>query len=137
MMIDCTERGRNPHQPIIKGEITQMAKTLTPKEIALEFGVSAKTLRKFLRKDEKAIAAQGGETPGKGGRWAIPATQVKSLQKRFDAWMQAQREEQAKRREQAEQAEQAESPVGDDAPETPEGEETAELLNDEEIAETE
>lgn len=66
--------------------MTQMAQMRTPKDIALEFGVSAKTLRKFLRKDEKAISANGGETPGKGGRWAIPANQVKSLQKRFDAW---------------------------------------------------
>lgn len=118
-MIECTEGEIIPMHRI-KGENGQMARTLTPKEIALEFGVSAKTLRKFLRKDEKAIAANGGETPGKGGRWAIPATQVKSLQKRFDAWMQAQREEQAKRREQAEsdatpeQDDEVELPVEDE-----------------------
>lgn len=128
-MIDCTERGINPHQPVIKGEITQMAKTLTPKEIALELGTSGKTLRKFLRQDEKL----GSLAPGKGGRWAIPATSVKSMQKRFDAWKQAQAEEAAKRREEAASAENAdddaneeegveetestESPVEDEAPE--------------------
>jgi hypothetical protein len=86
-----------------------MAKTLTPKEIASEWDVSAKTLRKFLRKDEKAISAQGGETPGKGGRWAIPATQLNSLKRRFDAWVEAN----AKKPE--------------DAPESDEGAETVEV----------
>lgn len=59
------------------------AKTLTPKEIAQKFATDPKTLRKFLRKDAKN---NGTENPGKGARWAIPATSLKSLQKRFDAW---------------------------------------------------
>lgn len=88
-------------------EILPMAAQMrTPKDIALEFGVSAKTLRKFLRKDEKAISANGGETPGKGGRWAIPASQVKSLQKRFDAWNAA---NQAKKEEKAESPDEVET----------------------------
>ncbi len=59
------------------------ARTLTPKEVALEFGTDARTLRKFLRSDAKA---KGTETPGKGSRWAIPATRMKSMRKGFDAW---------------------------------------------------
>ena len=70
------------------------AKTLTPKEIALEWGVSAKTLRKFLRGDKDHLAAKA---PGKGGRWAIEARSLASAKKRFDAWMIAQAEERAKR----------------------------------------
>lgn len=62
-----------------------MAKTLTPKEIAAEFGTSPKKARKFLRSDASGIA---DIAPGKGGRWAIPANRVKTLQKRFDAWKQ-------------------------------------------------
>lgn len=60
------------------------AKTLTPKEIALEWDISPKTLRKFLRAD---VRSKGEENPGKGKRWEIPATQVKSLKRRFDAWV--------------------------------------------------
>jgi len=62
---------------------SKMAKTLTPKEIALDWGISPKTLRKFLRTEAKAKSV---ETPGKGGRWAIPAGSLKSMRKRFDAW---------------------------------------------------
>lgn len=69
--------------------IPMAAKVLTPKEIALEWGISAKTLRKFLRKDAKVITAVGGTNPGKGGRWSIPASQVKGLRTRFDAWVAA------------------------------------------------
>jgi hypothetical protein len=82
----------------------------TPKDIALEFETTAKTLRKFLRKDEKAISANGGETPGKGGRWAIPASQVKSLQKRFDAWIEANRSKQEDEVEAEEVTETVETP---------------------------
>ena len=60
-----------------------MAKTLTPKEIANEWGVSPKTLRKFLRKD------MGDKAPGKGGRWSIEARSLKGLKTRFDAWVAA------------------------------------------------
>lgn len=63
--------------------IGQMPQTLTPKEVALRFGTSPKKLRKFLRSDAKA---KGAESPGKGSRWAIQASTLKTLQKRFDAW---------------------------------------------------
>lgn len=75
-------------------------KTLTPKEIALDWGTSGKTLRKFLRQDEKVKAL----APGKGGRWAIPANSLKGLKTRFIAWKAAQAAEAAKRREEAEKA---------------------------------
>ena len=70
-------------------QITQKGKimaTRSPKDIALEFGTDAKTLRKFLRSDAKG---KGAETPGKGHRWEIEARSVKSLQKRFNAWNEA------------------------------------------------
>ena len=70
---------------------------MTPKEIALEWGTDAKTLRKFLRKDAKD---KGVDNPGKGQRWAIEARSLKSMQKRFDAWIAAK------------------APKGDDAPES-------------------
>lgn len=60
--------------------------TLTPKAIAQDLGVSAKTLRKFLREDAKG---NGVETPGKGGRWSIDPDQVESLTERFNAWIDA------------------------------------------------
>ena len=91
-------KGKSPQTT----ERVKMPKMLTPKEIALEWGISPKTLRKFLRKDEKAITLNGGETPGKGGRWGIPATSLKTMQKRFDAWNAAK------------------APKKDDSPESPE-----------------
>lgn len=88
------------------------ARTLTPKEIALEMGTSEKTLRKFLRQDEvlKSLA------PGKGGRWAIPANSLKPMQKRFDAWKAAQALEAQKRREarEAEEATESDNEVNSD-----------------------
>lgn len=84
-MIKCIEGEIIPMRSI-EGKSGQMAKMLTPKEIALEWDCTAKTLRKFLRKDEKAISLNGGDTPGKGGRWGIPANSLKTMQKRFDAW---------------------------------------------------
>lgn len=90
------------------------AKTLTPKEIAHEWGVSPKTLRKFLRQDE----ALGSLAPGKGGRWALPAGKVKSAQKRFIAW----KEEEARKRAEAlatrNATEPPESDTDADSPET-------------------
>jgi hypothetical protein len=76
-------------------------KTLTPKEVAAEFGTSPKRLRKFLRAEARENET---ETPGKGGRWAIPAGTVKSMRKRFDSWA---AEEARRRAEQA--AEKAEA----------------------------
>jgi len=58
--------------------------TLTAKEIATQFGTDARTLRKFLRSDAKVNST---ETPGKGARYAIEAKQVRTLRKRFDAWV--------------------------------------------------
>ena len=58
--------------------ITQMA-TLTPKELAVRFDSDARTVRKFLRSEDIRV--------GKGHRHAIESKQVKSLQKRFDAWI--------------------------------------------------
>lgn len=60
-----------------------MAQVISAKELAEKFGTDGRTVRKFLRSDAKK---NGTETPGKGGRYAIKAGQVKSLQKRFDAW---------------------------------------------------
>lgn len=60
-----------------------MAKTMTPKEIAAQFGTDPRTLRKFLRTDARD---RGAETPGKGSRWEIEARSVRSLRKRFDVW---------------------------------------------------
>jgi len=63
-----------------------MAKTMTPKEIAAEFGTDPRTLRKFLRTDARD---RGVATPGKGSRWEIEARSVRSLRKRFDSWIAA------------------------------------------------
>ena len=81
-----------------------MPNTLTAKEIAQRFDTDPRTLRKFLRADAKANST---ETPGKGSRYAIEARQVKSLQRRFNAWI-AQRNQN--------QANEAESPVDPDSP---------------------
>lgn len=58
-------------------------KSMTPKEIATEWDANPKRVRKFLRRPDSGIS---DIAPGKGGRWAIPANRVKTLQKRFIAW---------------------------------------------------
>ena len=58
-----------------------MAKTLTPKELAVELGTDARTVRKFLRSSDGLDAKVG-----KGQRWAIEARQVRSLRSRFEKW---------------------------------------------------
>jgi len=60
-----------------------MAKTMTPTEIAEEFGTTGREVRKFLR---SRVAKEN--QPGKGGRWAIPATaaDLKKLRKAYDEW---------------------------------------------------
>lgn len=63
-----------------------MTKVLTPKDLATQFESDPRTVRKFLRKDAKE---NGTETPGKGSRWEIEAKTVRSLRKRFDAWVAA------------------------------------------------
>ena len=57
--------------------------TLTAKDLAGKLDTDPRTVRKFLRSDAKQ---NGTDTPGKGSRYAIEAKQVRSLQKRFDAW---------------------------------------------------
>ena len=100
-------------------------KTLTPKEIANDWEISPKTLRKFLRKDEKILALCEGN-PGKGGRWSIPAGQVKTLRKRFDAWV-------AANKTKTEDAADTEVTT----PEEPTAEDFAEVMNDAEDGELE
>ena len=84
-------------------------KTATPKEIALEFGTTGKTLRKFLR----SITPKEDQ-PGKGGRWSIPAAKrdMTALRTRFDAWS-LQQEELRKEREALKAAEVDASDVED------------------------
>lgn len=55
--------------------------TLTPKEIAVKFDSDPRTVRKFLRSE--------GTRVGKGNRHAVESKSLKSLQKRFDAWIAA------------------------------------------------
>jgi hypothetical protein len=93
---DCRSCGR-------KGVIMT---TATPKEIAAQFGTSAKTLRKFLRQEAKDA---GVETPGKGGRWAIERKTLRSLRKRFDAWQIAQAEAKAARLAEAAESDNADN----------------------------
>lgn len=57
-----------------------MPNMLSAKEVAIKLDTTPRTLRKFLRSDEKTTS------PGKGGRYTLPASQVKSLQSRFNAW---------------------------------------------------
>jgi hypothetical protein len=61
----------------------QMAQTLTPKEIALQWETDARTVRKFLR------SPNGTGKVGQGNRHAIETKSVKSLKKAFDAWLAA------------------------------------------------
>src|SRR5688500_37512 len=75
------DRGGNA--PSTRKGMMRMAKTLTAKELAEKLGTDGRTVRKFLRSDARS---NGSETPGKGPRWVIEANQVRSLQKRFDAW---------------------------------------------------
>lgn len=63
-----------------------MPKIINPKELAEKFGTDPRTVRKFLRADAKE---NGTETPGKGSRWEIEAKTVRSLQTRFNRWMDA------------------------------------------------
>lgn len=95
--------------------------TRTIKEIAADWEVSPRSIRKFLRSE---IRSQGGtigeDSPGKGGRYAIEARSLKSLKRRYFAWIAAN------------------APKGDDAPDTTEIAETdaidADTPIDEEIA---
>jgi hypothetical protein len=66
-----------------------MAKTMTPAEIAVEFETTGREVRKFLR---SRVAKES--QPGKGGRWEIPANanDLKKLRKAFDEWSAAKAE---------------------------------------------
>jgi hypothetical protein len=89
-------------------------KTLTPKEIAVEFQTDPKTLRKFLR----SITPKDDQ-PGKGSRWSVPAN-AKSLTKlrsQFDAWEIKRKEDAARRAEEAAAQAATDDEVEDDATE--------------------
>lgn len=60
-----------------------MAQTLTPKEIAQEWGTDARTLRKFLR------SPNGTGKVGQGNRHAIDRKALNRLHKAFIAWNEA------------------------------------------------
>jgi hypothetical protein len=113
MQSTIAKRDRNAGaiRPTRKGHT--MAQTLTPKEIAAEWAVSPKTLRKFLRKDEKL----GVKAPGKGGRWEITRRDMQGLKSRFAAW-------------QAKQAEEAEARKALAAAEAPETTDEVEVLDE-------
>lgn len=71
-----------------------MSTTLTPTELASEFGTDSKTLRKFLRS-----VTPRDEQPGKGGRWAVDGTKrnLTKLRKQFNDWHAAELEARAAR----------------------------------------
>lgn len=94
--------------------------TLTAKEVAVRFNTDPRTLRKFLREDAKANEA---ETPGKGSRWTIEAKQVKSLNTRFNRWVEAKAAKAAEKAEGDTPDIEDEVPEGDEELEAPEGDE--------------
>jgi len=64
--------------------------TMTTKEAAEKLGTNPRTLRKFLRAATvEAGGTIGEDTPGKGGRWSLEVKDFRSLQKRFDGWVEA------------------------------------------------
>jgi hypothetical protein len=75
-------------------EMINMSNTMTPAEFAVEVDSDGRTVRKFLR----SITPKD-EQPGKGSRWALPATkrEVTKLQKQFKEWSAKQAEDAAKR----------------------------------------
>lgn len=60
-----------------------MPKTMTPQALAIELSTDPRTVRKFLR----SITPRDAQ-PGKGSRWAVPATKVDiaKLTKQFEKW---------------------------------------------------
>lgn len=67
-------------------------KTLTVKEVAVQLDTDPRTLRKFLRHQVTEAGGKVGEdTPGKGGRYSLEASKMKSLSKDFAAWNEARR----------------------------------------------
>lgn len=59
----------------IETEIVANAKALTPKELANELNIDAKTLRRIMR-------SMAAETPGAGARWEIDAEFAQALRDR-------------------------------------------------------
>jgi DeoR/GlpR family transcriptional regulator of sugar metabolism len=97
-------------------EMIDMAKVVTPAELAEKFETDGRTVRKFLR----SITPRD-EQPGKGGRWSIDGTakSVNKLQRQFNDWHQKQLEERAERaRKAAEDAANAEVDEIEDEVET-------------------
>jgi hypothetical protein len=62
----------------------KMATALTTAQVADALSTTPRTLRKFLRSD-----ASGIEGVGKGSRYSITATQVRSLRSKFAKWDEA------------------------------------------------
>jgi predicted transcriptional regulator len=98
--------GHQQNDDHLKGMI-QMA-TLTTAEIAEEFGITPKYLRKFLRSDFRAREL-GESLPGKGARYAIEKRELKGLNSRFKKWDAEQKEMRATRA--AESAEKAKAEI--------------------------
>jgi hypothetical protein len=103
-----------------------MPKTMTPKELAPELGADAKLTRSFLRSRFSGISDLA---PGKGGRWAIPATakDLKALKAKF-AKFEANRAEEIAARNAAKGDETPEDApeVTDNEGDAPEGDEVTE-----------
>lgn len=90
-----------------------MSKTLTTTELAEVIGTSPKTLRKFLRSDARD-AGQGDSLPGKGARYAIPASKVKGLKSRYAKWAAAEAAARAERATKAAAEAEAQVEQGDE-----------------------
>jgi len=71
-----------------------MSSTITPTEFAATVGSDGKTVRKFLRS-----VTPREEQPGKGARWALPATKrdLASLTKKYNEWSAKQEADRATR----------------------------------------
>lgn len=69
---------RKPMRSNRKGN--QMATILNCKDIAIKLDTDTRTLRKFLRSDDRI------ESVGKGGRYSIELKEMRSLTTRFKKW---------------------------------------------------
>ncbi|MGH3834110.1 MAG: hypothetical protein ACRDSF_00180 [Pseudonocardiaceae bacterium] len=56
---------------------------MTPKEVADKLGVSAKTLRSFLRRDPKY------KSPGSGGAYDLTGFKFSDIEREFNGWRNA------------------------------------------------
>lgn len=88
-----------------------MAKTVTAKELAAEYGTDPRTVRKFLRKQGLGV--------GQGARYSLDARTVRALRSKFSKW-------DAARNETKSDETPSDAPEGDENPEEiTEGDETA------------